>query len=188
MGIKHQDLLLALLSQTGIWNPDSTTWSLSLWRRIAKQHENVCSCDVLARVKLRQNYPCLCQHCGPAFSVMKRSESLCILCVDATTVNICYQSKHSQHSSCVIATAWDGEPTDEYFWLRSFSRLVEGKPTISFNTKDGRRLTLLTSSRAASPLCLLRQARITRAPLLAKSMAVCFPMPVLLPESEESRD
>lgn len=47
--------------------------------------------------------------------------------------------------------------------------------------KDRMRLTLLTSSRAASPLCLLRQARMTLAPLLAKSMAVVFPMPVLLP-------
>jgi len=44
------------------------------------------------------------------------------------------------------------------------------------------KLTLFISSRAASPLCLERQARITLAPLLARSMAVVFPMPVLLPK------
>ncbi len=50
---------------------------------------------------------------------------------------------------------------------------------------DRFQLTLLISSRAASPLCLLRQARITRAPLLARSKAVAFPMPVLLPGGEK---
>lgn len=46
-------------------------------------------------------------------------------------------------------------------------------------------LTLLTSSTAACPLCTLRQARITLAPLFARSMAVDFPMPVLLPGEEK---
>lgn len=47
-------------------------------------------------------------------------------------------------------------------------------------------LTLLISSSAASPRCLLRQARITRAPLLARSRAVVFPIPVLLPVGEKA--
>lgn len=47
-------------------------------------------------------------------------------------------------------------------------------------------LTLLISSSAASPRCLLRQARITRAPLLARSKAVVFPIPVLLPAGEKT--
>lgn len=49
-------------------------------------------------------------------------------------------------------------------------------------------LTLRMSKAAASALLLLRQARITRAPLLAKSKAVALPMPVLLPVQEKWTD
>lgn len=42
-------------------------------------------------------------------------------------------------------------------------------------------LTLLMIARAASARTTLRQARITRAPLRAKSIAVSLPIPVLLP-------
>lgn len=42
-------------------------------------------------------------------------------------------------------------------------------------------LTFLMSLMAASALCLSRQAIITLAPLLDRSIAVVFPMPVLDP-------
>lgn len=42
-------------------------------------------------------------------------------------------------------------------------------------------LTLRMSKTAASAFSLLRQARITLAPLFARSRAVALPMPVLLP-------
>lgn len=43
------------------------------------------------------------------------------------------------------------------------------------------KFTLLMSYTAASAFSLLRQARITLAPLLARSKAVVLPIPVLLP-------
>lgn len=49
-------------------------------------------------------------------------------------------------------------------------------------------LTLRMSKAAAVPLSLLRQARITLAPLLARARAVDFPMPVLLPMQESHSD
>lgn len=47
-------------------------------------------------------------------------------------------------------------------------------------------LTLLISETAASAFSLLRQAGITLAPLLAKSKAVAFPIPVLLPREQQN--
>lgn len=47
-----------------------------------------------------------------------------------------------------------------------------------------RALTLRMSKEAASAFSLLRQARITLAPLFARSRAVALPMPVLLPVQE----
>lgn len=66
-----------------------------------------------------------------------------------------------------------------YFYGSECRELSFGRKQIRFV------LTLLISSRAASPLCLLRQARITLAPLLARSMAVVLPMPVLLPRCKK---
>ena len=54
--------------------------------------------------------------------------------------------------------------------------------SLPFKRNEGPSLfTSMTSARAISPLCWLRQARMTLAPLLARVMAVFFPIPVLLP-------
>jgi len=55
----------------------------------------------------------------------------------------------------------------------------------SLSTIVVRVLTLRMWKAAASALALLRQARITLAPLFARSRAVALPMPVLLPVQEK---